>query len=160
MKYVLRILAALAIILSLSAVTVLVFTLTPLSATPPGQAIQEMLGAGQNAATNAALDASGVKTKAEDALRDNASAIAAETGMSEAAVNQAIDELNIEDWQVVSLPKDAQATGTQNVTYGGISAEVITYSDPSYISVKAQGQTFTLAVPDSAQQYASLIGYL
>lgn len=119
-----------------------------------------MLGAGQNAATNAALDASGVKTKAEDALRDNASAIASETGMSEAAVNQAIDELNIEDWQVVSLPKDAQATGTQNVTYGGISAEVITYSDPSYISVKAQGQTFTLAVPDSAQQYASLIGYL
>lgn len=160
MKYVLRILAALAIILSLSAVTVLVFTLTPLSATPPGQAIQGMLGAGQNAATNAALDASGVKTKAEDALRDNASAIAAETGMSEAAVNQAIDELNIEDWQVVSLPKDAQATATQNVTYGGISAEVITYSDPSYISVKAQGQTFTLAVPDSAQQYASLIGYL
>ena len=50
--------------------------------------------------------------------------------------------------------------GTQAVNYGGISAEVTTYEDPSYITVSAEGQTFTLEVPNSAQDYLSLLGYL
>lgn len=113
-----------------------------------------------NAATNAAIDASGIKSKAEDTLYANASDIAAQTGMSEEQVNQAIDNLDINNWSVTSLPNDAKETGTQAVNYGGISAEVTTYEDPSYITVSAEGQTFTLEVPNSAQDYLSLLGYL
>ena len=119
-----------------------------------------MLGFGTNAVTNAAIDASGIKTKAEDALYSNAADIAAQTGMSESQVNQAIDSLDIENWSITSLPSDVEATGSQSVSYGGVSAEVTTYDDPSYISVTAEGQTFTLEVPESAQEYMSLLGYL
>lgn len=80
--------------------------------------------------------------------------------MSEEQVNQAIDNLDINNWSVTSLPNDAKETGTQAVNYGGISAEVTTYEDPSYITVSAEGQTFTLEVPNSAQDYLSLLGYL
>ena len=160
MKYVLRFLIGLVVLLAAAACAIVLLTFTPLSSTPVGQAFQGMIGVGQNAATNAAIDASGIKSQAEDALRENASSIAAETGMSEAEVNQAIDELNIQDWAVTSLPDDAQATGTQNVSYGGVNAQITTYTDPSYISVQAQGQTFTLSVPQSAQQYLPLLGYL
>ena len=131
-----------------------------MSTTPVGQSVQSFLGVGTNAATNAALDASGIKTKAEDALYSNAATIASKTGMSEAEVNKAIDDLDIESWSVTSLPANASETGSQSVNYGGISAEVTTYDDPSYITVTSEGQTFTLSVPQSAQDYVSLLQYL
>lgn len=160
MKIVMRTLMGIVILLAVLACAVVLFTFTPLSTTPVGQAFQGMMGVGQNAATNAAIDASGIKSQAEDALRSNSSSIASATGMSESEVNRAIDELDIESWSVTSLPSDAQETGTQNITYGGVSAQVTTYSDPSYVSVTAEGQTFTLSVPSSAQQYVSLLQYL
>ena len=84
-----------------------------------------MLGLGTNAATNAAIDASGIKSKAEDTLYANASDIAAQTGMSEEQVNQAIDNLDINNWSVTSLPNDAKETGTQAVNYGGILQKLL-----------------------------------
>lgn len=80
--------------------------------------------------------------------------------MSEAEVNKTIDNLDIESWSVTSLPANASETGSQSVNYGGISAEVTTYDDPSYITVTSEGQTFTLSVPQSAQDYVSLLQYL
>ena len=52
-----------------------------------------------------------LSTKAEDTLYANASDIAAQTGMSEEQVNQAIDNLDINNWSVTSLPNDAKETG-------------------------------------------------
>ena len=160
MKVVLKGIAVLAGLLALLACAIVLFTFTPLSSMPAGQAFQGIMGVGQNAATNAALDASGIKTQADDMLRDNAAAIAAQTGMSEAQVNRAIDELNIESWSVTTLPADAQPTATQSISYGGVTAQLTTYSDPSYITLEASGQSFTLAVPQSAQDYLSLLDYL
>lgn len=160
MNAVLKILGGIAALLAIFACVVVLCTFTPLSTTPVGQSVQSFLGVGTNAATNAALDASGIKTKAEDALYSNAATIASKTGMSESEVNKAIDDLDIESWSVTSLPANASETGSQSVNYGGISAEVITYDDPSYITVTSEGQTFTLSVPQSAQDYVSLLQYL
>ena len=158
MKVMLRLLGGIAALLAILACVIVLFTFTPLSSSPLGQSVQGLLGFGTNAATNAAIDASGIKTKAEDALYSNAADIAAQTGMSESQVNQAIDSLDIENWSVTSLPSDVEETGSQSISYGGVSAT--TYDDPSYISVTAEGQTFTLEVPESAQEYMSLLGYL
>lgn len=76
MNAVLKILGGIAALLAIFACVVVLCTFTPLSTTPVGQSVQGFLGVGTNAATNVALDASGVKAKAEDALYSNASVIA------------------------------------------------------------------------------------
>lgn len=131
-----------------------------LSGTPLASALMSLGGGAGTAAANAALDASGLKTRAESALRENASKIAAKTGMSEDEVNSAIDQLDISSWTVTMLPSDASATGSFQTTYAGTSATVTTYADPSYVTVNAMGQDVTLAVPESAQGYAWYLSYL
>lgn len=147
-----------AIVIALGAFTLLGNTL--LKDSPIMDAIEEATGGAGNAAANLALDASGIKGKAESALRENVSSIAAATGMSESQVEAAIDNLDISSWQVTSLPDDARATGTSNVTYQGVDAVLTTYDDPSYVTVETHGQRVTLAVPASAQRYVPLLGYL
>lgn len=122
-----------------------------------GTPLEDMIGTG---VANAALDASGIKGQIDSTLRENVSAIASATGMSESQVTSAIDQLNIESWSVTTLPSDASATGTFNTTYQGASATVTTYADPSYVTVDALGQELTLSVPESAQSYVSLLAYL
>lgn len=109
---------------------------------------------------NAALEASGVKEQIDGALRENADAIAAATGMSADQVTAAIDQLDISSWTVTALPDDAAATGSFDTTYQGASATVTTYADPSYVTVSTLGQDLTLAVPESARAYVSLLAYL
>ena len=135
---------------------------------------------GKNTAANAALDASGLKSKANEALKSNRDRIAEVTGLSRSQVDDAIDALDIESWEVTSLPAsasktgstdienwevttlpdDASPTGSANVTYGGTDATITTYDDPSVVTVEALGQDITLAVPDSAQSYLPFLGYL
>lgn len=115
---------------------------------------------GKNAAANAALDVSGLKSKAESALRGNADRIAEATGMSSSQVDAAIDTLDIQSWEVTSLPEGAEKTGSANVSYSGTDATITTYDDPSVVTVTAMGQDITLAVPDSAQTYLPFLGYL
>lgn len=122
-----------------------------------GTPIADMIG---NGVANAALDASGVKGQIDSALREHASDIAAATGMSESQVTAAIDQLDIDSWNVATLPADASVAGTFDTTYQGASATVTTYADPSYVTVDALGQELTLSVPDSAQSYVSLLSYL
>ncbi len=114
---------------------------------------------GKNAAANAALDVSGLKSKAESALRGNADRIAEATGMSSSQVDAAIDALDIQSWEVTSLPEGAEKTGSANVSYSGTDATT-TYDDPSVVTVTAMGQDITLAVPDSAQTYLPFLSYL
>ena len=91
---------------------------------------------GKNAAANAALDVSGLKSKAESALRGNTDRIAEATGMSSSQVDAA------------------------NISYSGTDATITTYDDPSVVTVTAMGQDITLAVPDSAQSYLPFLSYL
>lgn len=129
-----------------------------------GNPITQMLsGAGQsleNTILNGAIDASGIKGAAEDALRGNVPEIAAATGMTEQEVEAAIDRLDISSWSVTDLPAGASPTGTIDTSYQGANATVTTYADPSYITVDTLGQSVTLAVPESAQGYISYLGYL
>ena len=115
---------------------------------------------GKNAAANAALDVSGLKSKAESALRGNADRIAEATGMSSSQVDAAIDALDIQSWEVTSLPEGAEKTGSANVSYSGTDATITTYDDPSVVTVTAMGQAITLAVPASAQTYLPFLSYL
>lgn len=129
-----------------------------------GSPITQMLSdAGQsleNTILNGAIDASGIKGAAEDALRGNVPEIAAATGMTEQEVEAAIDRLDISSWSVTDLPAGASPTGTIDTSYQGANATVTTYADPSYITVDTLGQSVTLAVPESAQGYISYLGYL
>ncbi len=105
------------------------------------------------ALTNSAIDATGVKGRAQEALEANSERIAEATGLPLATVNEAIGALDIESWQVTSLPRGAVETGTVDVDHGGVTAKVTTYDDPSVVTVDAYGQTVTLAVPESSQAY-------
>lgn len=122
-----------------------------------GTPLEDAIGIG---IANAALDASGVKSSIDEALRSNVESIAAATGLSNDQVETAIDELAIESWSATTLPEDVSVSGTFSTSYQGASATVTTYADPSYITVEAYGQDLTLAVPESAQQYLSLLAYL
>ncbi len=115
---------------------------------------------GKNTAANAALDASGLKSKANEALKSNRDRIAEVTGLSRSQVDDAIDALDIESWEVTSLPASASKTGSTDISYGGTDATITTYDDPSVVTVNAMGQDVTLAVPDSAQSYLPFLGYL
>ncbi len=114
----------------------------------------------KTAVANTALDVSGIKDKVKSALEENKSVIASATGLTESQVDAAIEDLDIDSWQVASLPADAQATGTTSGTYSGMSATITTYDDPGYVTVETGGQSITLSVPESAQEYVSLLGYL
>ena len=122
-----------------------------------GTPLEDAIGTG---IANAALDASGVKSSIDEALRSNVERIAAATGLSNEQVETAIDELAIESWSATTLPEGVSVSGTFSTSYQGASATVTTYADPSYITVEAYGQDLTLAVPESAQQYLSLLAYL
>lgn len=105
------------------------------------------------ALTNSAIDASGIKGKAQEALEANSGRIAEATGLPLAVVDEAIGSLDIENWQVTTLPKYVVEAGTLDVDYSGVTAEVVMYDDPSVVTVNAYGQSLTLAVPESSQEY-------
>ena len=75
-------------------------------------------------------------------------------------LDAAIDALDIQSWEVTSLPEGAEKTGSANVSYSGTDATITTYDDPSVVTVTAMGQDITLAVPDSAQTYLPFLSYL
>ena len=109
------------------------------------------------ALTNSAIDATGIKGKAQEALEANSSKIAEATGLPLAVVDEAVQSLDIESWQVTALPKYVVEAETLDMDYGGISAKVTLYDDPSVVTVDAYGQNITLAVPESSQQYVRYI---
>lgn len=105
------------------------------------------------AATNAAIDATGIKSTAQQALEDNASVIASRTGLPLTVVENAIESLDIESWSVTTLPAGSQPLGTTDIDYNGIAATVTTYTDPSVVTVDMYGQAVTLAVPEGSRPY-------
>lgn len=154
-----RVLRTLSVIL-IACIVVVALSYTTLSDTPLGTWVQGVVDEAASAATNAALDASGIKGRIDETLRDNAPTIASATGLSESQVNDAIDSLDITSWSAVPLPSDVTAKDTVSGSYGGVSGSVTTYDDPSYVTVETGGQTLTFAVPEGAQAYAQLLSYL
>lgn len=122
--------------------------------------IETPLTAAKNGAANAALEASGIKAKADEVLRSNAGKISQKTGLPVSAVESAIDSLDIPSWQVTTLPADATATGSSTINYNGTTATLTTYDDPSVVTVTTGGVDVTLEVPASAQGYMQYLGYL
>ena len=111
-------------------------------------------------AANAALDATGIKEKVDDALRDNVDEISKQTGIPSAIVSGMVDDLDIPSWKVVKLPSNATATSTSDIDYNGYSAEITTYDDPNVITISTDAGSITLEVPESAQGYAQYLKYL
>lgn len=113
----------------------------------------------KNDAINAAIDASGTKAAVENALLAHVTDISNATGLNNSQVNTIIKDMDIESWEVTNLPSDATETGTVSGSYAGVDASLTTYDSPNYVTVNAYGQDFTLAVPQSAQQYLPLLAY-
>lgn len=111
-------------------------------------------------AANVFIDINGYKQQAADALTANREMIAEATGMSLDQVDRAISDIDIEKWEACALPSDASAVTTYNADYAGMSGTVTTYQDPNYITVNTSGQSVTLAVPPSAQDYIPYLMYL
>ncbi|WP_251213211.1 hypothetical protein [Adlercreutzia murintestinalis] len=122
--------------------------------------VETPLNAARNGAANAALDATGLKEKADAALRANVDRIAQKTGMPASVVEGAIDSLDIPSWQVTSVPAGATATGTSTIDYEGVGATVTTYDDPSVVTIDTGAGAVTMEVPPSAQGYMGYLGYL
>ncbi|MDO5042902.1 MAG: hypothetical protein Q4D92_05260 [Slackia sp.] len=108
-------------------------------------------------ALNTIVDASGIKDTVQSELDAHLNEIASATGLSLSEAQEAIEALDVNSWAVADLPADASATATYSTAATGVDAEVTLYDDPGYITVEAYGQTLTFAVPESAQDYASLI---
>lgn len=113
----------------------------------------------QTDATNALIDASGIKDHIETELRSRADEIAEQTGIPVSVLDYGIDTLDIQNWEATEKPTadEATATGTYSFDADGTPVDITTYDDTSVVTVSAYGQELTLAVPESAQQYVYLI---
>lgn len=113
----------------------------------------------RTALMNTALDASGVKTRINDALIDNIALVSEKTGLSESAIATAIDSLDIMNWQVTELPATARETGTYSLPYKDTNIALTTYDTTEVVTVSAYGQTATMRVPESARTYIAFLRY-
>lgn len=102
---------------------------------------------------NALIDISGVKDDVENALESHLDVVAQAVGLSEADCAQIVYALDIPNWQAIVLPSSANELASFSGTLAGIDGTVTFYDDPSYLSVDAFGQTFTLSIPETAQSY-------
>ncbi len=139
----------------IAAAVVCAFALTPTQHTQASSA--SIVDKAKTTAVNQMIDASGVKEAVRDALLSHAHDIAGATGISTSQVQTVINDLDIDDWQAITLPESAVEDITISGTAAGVPATLTTYDDPGYVSVTAYGQTIDLAVPASAQQYLPLI---
>ncbi len=103
--------------------------------------------------TNAVINMSGAKGTAVDTLLSNLGTISDLTGLSQADCAQIIYGLDIESWEVSTLPSAAEASGSISGEYAGIDGTITYYDDPSYITVNAYGQNITMKVSSSAENY-------
>ena len=111
-------------------------------------------------AINTFLDKTGAKTHIESELHAQAGKISEQTGLPVEVVNSGIEMLDIEDWEVTTLPADAVSVGTFETDYKGKTVKVTTYEDASYVTVDAYGQSITFNVPESAQTFTEMAPYL
>ena len=122
---------------------------------------ENAVGGAKDGAVNAAIDASGIKTRVQSALDSNVDRIAEATGIPADTVQSAVSAINVEDWQATTLPDSAAETGSFSGSAMGGDGTVTLYDDPGYVTVEAYGQEITFAIPPDAQDYlayASMLG--
>lgn len=105
----------------------------------------------KSSAMNAAIDATGIKDEVDQALRENAPAIASSLGMQEDEVNASVDALNIKGWKASKLPSGAISSDSYDVNWEGRDFHLSTYENEPYVTISAYGQDITFSVPDSAR---------
>ena len=147
MKKILAVLLGLLVVVVIGAIGVVALANT--SGNPVSDAAKNV----KAAATNAAMDAADVKGQVKSAIDQNTDAIAAATGLTAEQVDEAVAQLDIDSWQAVALPDNAVRTGSIDASGFGIDGTIVTYDDPTYITLEAYGQNVTLSVPESAQTY-------
>lgn len=125
-----------------------------------GQQAEHAVSSLKSNALNSIVDATGIKDTVQNELDAHLNEIASATGLSLSEAQEAVDALDVSSWAVADLPADASATATYSAAAAGVDAEVTLYDDPGYVTVETYGQTLTFAVPESAQDYASLIAAL
>ncbi len=145
-----------AAVVAIIIICVLAFTPTQ----KPQAAQTNIVDQAKTAAVNKAIDASGVKGAVNDALLAHAGDISNATGISTTQVQNVIEKLDINDWEATTLPDGLTETATISGEAAGVPVTLTTYSDSSYASVTAYGQTIDLAVPSSAQQYLPLLAVI
>ena len=111
-------------------------------------------------AINTLLDKTGIKARLERELYAYADKIARETGVPVELINKAIETLDVQHWEVATLPDDVTETGSLSTEYQGHKLKVITYDDPNYVTFEALGQSVTFDVPTSAEAYSTLVPYV
>lgn len=156
----LRIVASSAVILMVIAALVVVFA--PHGTSPSASAADTLTSALSNAkneAINTAIDNSGAKTAVENALLAYSEDISKQTGLADGQVQQMIRDMDIQSWEVATLPTDACENNSISGSYAGVNATITTYDDPNYVTVNAYGQDVTLSVPNGAQKYLPLLKY-
>lgn len=115
----------------------------------------------KNSVANTAVNASGIKARVQNALDSNVDRIAEATGIPAETVRDAVNAVDVESWEVVSLPDDAQAVNSLSGSAMGVEGTVTLYDDPSIVTVNAYGQEITFEIPEGAQGYmgfAALLG--
>lgn len=127
------------------------------SAGASGQTSSNIVSKAKTAVANTVLDATGVKSTAQDALISRAGDIAAATGLATSQVRSTIESLDLPSWSATELPADAQVSCTVDGTYAGVDATLTLYTDPSYVTVTAAGKSLTLAVPADAQTWLPML---
>lgn len=123
-------------------------------------AAENVVANAKTAATNAVIDASGIKDRISETIDDYKTDIINATGIDESLADTIIEDIAVDDWQAATLPEEAVETGTIDGSAYGIDGTVTTYDDPGYITVEAYGQTITLAIPESAQDYLPYLSML
>lgn len=136
--------------IALLIVGILVLTLVPAGSSSKSGSLADGMKA---SAANVAIDASGIKGRVAQTLEENIETISRYTGMTEAEVDVAIADLDIDSWTATVLPSDVQVTGTVSGDAAGVDGSLTLYDDPDYVTVNAYGQEITMLVPESAQQY-------
>ena len=111
------------------------------------------LDTARDGAVNTILDVSGFKARLDSALHDQAAQLSEASGIPEETIIEAADGLQITEWKVTTLPESAVEADKYEIKSEALTAEVITYEDPTLITVTAYGFPVTMEVPESARDY-------
>lgn len=114
----------------------------------------------KNGVVNTVIDATGMKTRLDQSVRKTASEAAAKWGIPQSMVDGVVDQVDITEWKVTSLPDGVTQQGTYSFNLDDTTAQITTYDDPSVVTLNIYGQTVTMEAPESAQGFVSLLNAL
>lgn len=127
---------------------------------PEPNPLNEAVSSIQASVLDAMIDASGLKTTAQNALEANVGTIASTLGITVSEASAIVSGLDVENWTVTTLPSSATKTTVVGGSTLGVDGAVTLYDDPSYVTVEVYGRSVTFEIPESAQQYTPYLALL